>query len=83
LEYIDTRMNAEALRQIAYKTGGRYLSATEAGELRGMLTLLPSLAPREEQKTDSLELHRWPYMLALVIALFSAEWIIRRRSGMI
>ncbi len=83
LEYLDTRMNAEVLRQIAYRTGGGYIPARDAAELRGMLRSLSSLAPREEQKTEALELHRWPYMLALVIALFSAEWIIRKRSGMI
>jgi hypothetical protein len=83
LEYLDTRMNAEVLQQIAYRTAGGYLTYRDAGRLREMLGSLRSLSPRVEQRTEALELHRWPYVLALVIALFSAEWIIRKRSGMI
>ncbi len=83
LEYLDPRMNPEVLRQLAYRTGGGYLTAGDAGSLKEMLGSLASLAPREEQKSDVLELHRWPYLLGLVILLFSAEWIIRKRSGMI
>ena len=83
LEYLDTRMNAEILRQIAYRTSGEYLPSRDAGNLREKLRTLGPLAAREEQKTEAIELHRWPYLLALVIALFSAEWIIRKRSGMI
>jgi hypothetical protein len=48
-----------------------------------MLGSLKSLAPRDEQKTETLELHRLPFVLVLVIVLLSAEWIIRKRSGMI
>jgi hypothetical protein len=76
-------MNAEILRQIAYRTGGEYLPSRDAGNLREKLRTLGPLAAREEQKTEAIELHRWPYLLALVIALFSAEWVIRKRSGMI
>ncbi|HTY58809.1 MAG TPA: hypothetical protein VMF59_08315, partial [Bacteroidota bacterium] len=83
LEYLDTRMNSEVLRQLAFRTGGRYFTAGDAGRLREVLGSLSTLTPRDEQKSGVLELHRWPYLLALVIVLFSAEWIIRKRSGMI
>jgi hypothetical protein len=83
LEFLDTRMNAEVLQQLAYRTAGGYLACRDAGRLREMLGSLKSLSPSDEQKTEALELHRLPFMLVLVIALFSAEWIIRKRSGMI
>ena len=83
LEYLDTRMNAEVLRQLAYRTAGGYLAYRDAGSLREMLGSLRSLSASDEKKTDALELHRLPYILGLVIALFSAEWIIRKQSGMI
>jgi hypothetical protein len=83
LEYLDTRMNAEVLRQLAYRTAGGYLTYPETDRLRQMLGSLRSLSPRDEQRTEALQLHRWPYVLALVITLFSAEWIVRKRSGMI
>ncbi len=83
LEYLDTRMNAEVLQQLAYRTAGIYLTYSDADRLREGLASLRSLSPRDERRTEALELHRWPYLLALVIALFSAEWIIRKRSAMI
>jgi hypothetical protein len=83
LEYLDTRMNAEVLQQLAYRTAGGYLAYRDASRLREMLASLKSLSPSDEKKTDALELHRLPSVLILVIALFSAEWIIRKRSGMI
>ena len=83
LEYLDTRMNAEVLQQLAYRTGGAYVPYRDADRLRGMLRSLTSLSPSDEPRTEALELHRLPSVLVLVIALFSAEWIIRKRSGMI
>jgi len=83
LEYIDTRMNAEALRAIAYRSGGEYVGADDAGALQGMLAALPSLRAREDRQAESLQMHRWPYSLALIIALLTAEWILRKRSGML
>ena len=83
LEYLDTRMNAEVLRQLAYRTGGGYLTYGDADRLPEMLGSLKSLSASDERRTETLELHRLPYVLVLVIALFSAEWIIRKRSGMI
>jgi hypothetical protein len=83
LEYLDTRMNAEVLRQLAYRTGGEFLTYREVNRLRELLGSLQTLTPRDEQRIEALELHRWPYVMALVLALFSAEWVIRKRSGMI
>ncbi len=83
LEYLDTRMNKEVLQQLAHRTAGGYLASGDAANLREMLGSLKSLAPRDEQKTEALELHRLPFVLVLVIVLLSAEWIIRKRSGMI
>jgi len=83
LEYLDPRMNAEVLRQIAYRTAGGYLPYGNVDRLPGLLVSLSSFSPRDEERTEVTELHRWPYVLALVIGLFSAEWIIRKRSGMI
>lgn len=83
LEYLETRMNAELLQQLAYRTGGRYFTPGMAGGLRRALDSLGTLVPREERSAQAIELPHWPAFLALLIVLFAAEWIIRKRSGML
>jgi len=83
LEFIDTRMHPDVLRAIAYRSGGAYVDAADAGALKGMIASLPSLRAREDAHADTLELHRTAYILALIIVLFAAEWILRKRSGML
>jgi len=83
LEFIDTRLNAEILRGVAYRSGGRYVGAPDAGELKEMLRSLPALSAREDTHAETIQMHRWPYLLALIIALFAAEWMLRKRSGML
>ena len=83
LEFLDTRMNADLLRSIAYRSGGQFVDAAEAGALKGMLAALPALRAREDARADALQLHRSGWILALVVMLLAAEWILRRRSGML
>ena len=83
LEFIDTRMNAEALRAIAYRSGGAYVDESDAGALKGMLETLPALRAREDRHAEAIQLHRWPWMLGTIVALLAAEWVLRKRSGML
>jgi hypothetical protein len=83
LEFMETRMNADLLRQIAYRTGGRFFAATEAAGLREALDSVKTFAPREERRSDTIELPHWGTMLAILVILLAAEWTIRKRSGML
>ena len=83
LEFMETRMNADLLRQIAYRTGGRFFAATEAVGLREALDSVKTFAPREERRSDTIELPHWGTMLAILVILLAAEWTIRKRSGML
>jgi uncharacterized membrane protein len=77
-EFADPRLNEAFLRRLAYASGGEYLPASDAGRLA---SLLRSAAPRalEPERRD---LWHEPWAFALVVALLSAEWILRRRWGL-
>ncbi|MCZ6774930.1 MAG: hypothetical protein O7D34_00555 [Ignavibacteria bacterium] len=83
LEFRDTRMNARLLRQLAFRTGGRFFIPHELDGLTSELRSLLSFAPREVVKTKDLELWNWQYTLGVVVFLFGLEWFIRKRSGML
>ena len=83
LEFQDTRMNAALLRELAYRTGGRYLAIAEFKDLGGILRTLPSFTPHELSRTKVIEIWNWQYTLAMIILLLALEWFIRKRSGML
>lgn len=83
LEFLDTRMNAQLLRQLAFRTGGKYFTPENPGELASALSSLSSFGEREVRDTTELELWNWQYTLSLIITLFAIEWFIRKRSGML
>jgi hypothetical protein len=77
-EFADPRLNDAFLRRLARASGGEYLAAGDASRLP---SLLLSSAPRalEPERRD---LWHEPWTFALVVALLSAEWILRRRWGL-
>lgn len=84
LEFQETRMNAGILRQIAFRSGGRYFPAAEAGtSLRRALDSLGTFPPGEEPHVRTVELAHWQVLVPLLLILLAAEWIVRRRSGML
>jgi hypothetical protein len=83
LEFQDTRMNATLLHQLAYRTGGRFFSPKELGELTSELAAQSAFVPREVTRTKDLELWSWQYTLAAIILLLGVEWLIRKRRGML
>jgi hypothetical protein len=83
LEFLDTRMNADLLRQIALRTGGMFVPAADLALLQDSLKARAALAPSEEQRSETLEIRRWPYSLGFLVLLLAAEWIIRKLGGML
>jgi hypothetical protein len=83
LEFQDTRMNVQLLRQLAARTGGEFYLPSELPRLRTALAARASFAPREVRHAHERELRNWPYALALVVLLFAVEWFVRKRHGML
>ena len=77
-EFADPRLNDGFLRRLARASGGEYLAAAEAGRLASLLASSPPRALEPERR----DLWHEPWTFALVVALLSAEWILRRRWGL-
>jgi hypothetical protein len=77
-EFADPRLNEGFLRRIARNSGGRYVRAAEASRVPAWLqATVPQHAAPERR-----DLWHEPWAFALIVALLSAEWILRRRWGL-
>ena len=77
-EFADPRLNEGLLRRLARESGGKYLRASDSGQV---VSDLRSSAPRAGEP-ERRDLWHEPWAFALVIALLSAEWMLRRRWGL-
>jgi hypothetical protein len=81
IEFIQTDPDHDLLREMAQLSEGRYLQPDDLTRLAHLAKLQPReklLQPNAEEDSDPAWNH-WPLM-AIFIALMSAEWLIRRRN---
>ncbi len=78
LELARTRPDSATLAAVAEASGGR---ATRDAAAESWARALGSRA-LARGRTVSLRLWESPWVFALVVALLSAEWIVRRRRGL-
>jgi uncharacterized membrane protein len=77
-EFADPRLNEGFLRRVARETGGQYLRAAEASKI---VSLLQQAVP-QNLEPERRDLWHEPWAFAMMIALLSAEWVLRRRWGL-
>jgi uncharacterized membrane protein len=77
-EFVDPRLNEGWLRRVTRATGGRYVRPAEASKIVGWLQE-SSGQPATRARRD---LWHEPWAFAAIVALLSAEWILRRRWGL-
>ncbi|MFZ1976615.1 MAG: vWA domain-containing protein [Bacteroidota bacterium] len=82
-EFYETKMNRSLLQQIAFRTDGKYYDAQNTASLAEDLRNLTSLKPHEQRKAVEFELRDSRPMLALLVLVFSLEWFLRKRYGML
>jgi hypothetical protein len=83
LEFREPGADAALMRQLAARSGGRVVPVSEVPELPARLAAEGRLTGRpvsEERETPLLHL---PFLLGLVVACLTAEWFVRKRSGMV
>ena len=77
-EFADPRLNEGFLRRVARASGGRYVRAADAARVPSWLqAAVPANAAPEQH-----DLWHAPWAFALVAALLSVEWVLRRRWGL-
>jgi hypothetical protein len=77
-EFADPRLNEPWLRRVARASGGRYVRAADASRIVGWL----QAATPQQAAPERRDLWHEPWAFAVIVALLSAEWILRRRWGL-
>ena len=83
IEMINPVMNYSFLNLIANGTGGEYYSPNNYSPLVERLKNLKVNSSKERIVTSEISLWSDTWMLMLAIFLFSMEWFIRKRNGML
>ena len=83
LEFRETRADAPLMRQIAQRSGGSFFPQDDVASLPVRLAASETFTPVvfEEERPDELW-RRYAFLIA-VILLLTAEWFLRKRSGMV
>ena len=76
-------MNKQLLQLLAGRTGGMYFDAQNFAQLAEMVKQLPNFQSRELVNKDDIDLWNLAWTLGLAIAIFSLEWLLRKRNGML
>lgn len=82
-EYIDTKMNNTLLRQIAYRSGGKFYLPSTVSTLPQDIARQKTFASKESIIRNDIQLWNFIWLLALVIVLLAIEWYLRKQAGMI
>jgi uncharacterized membrane protein len=77
-EFADPRLDEGFLRRVAAESGGRYVRNEDASQLDAWLE---SAVPQTVEP-EVRELWHHPWSFVVLVALLSAEWILRRRWGL-
>jgi len=82
-EFLETRLNRLLLEQLAARTGGKYYEPQELSRLSADLAQMPNFRPRDVILARQFELWNKRWMMVVLVALFSIEWFLRKRNGML
>jgi hypothetical protein len=83
VEMADPRMNYEFLSGIARQTGGQFFNYDNYSGLFEQLNKINSESSKEKITVSEINLWSDEWLLALTILVFSIEWFIRKRAGML
>jgi len=83
VEFQDVRLQASLLEQLAERSGGKFFRAGKLGGLARTIADHPTFQSSTRVQAQALELWNAPWTLVLLVVLLAAEWVLRKRSGMI
>ena len=83
LEYRETHADAALLRQLATRSGGTFLRPASLESLPEVLGADSSFVPELRTTARERNLWHWFPVFWLVVSLLAAEWILRKRAGLV
>jgi hypothetical protein len=69
------------LRNISYETGGEFFNKNQLDSLSSSLQQLPQLVSATYSEQSREEWIDLEWILFLLVTIFSAEWLMRKRLG--
>jgi hypothetical protein len=78
-ESFHTEQNRELLEKLATETGGRYWRPEDLSRLPGEISYSDAGITTRETK----DLWNMPIVFLLILGLCSAEWLLRRKWGIV
>jgi len=82
LEYLNLTSNESLLRQLSYQSGGDFFTVATLSTLPEKLSLDTLFTSETQRHQLRFDIHRTPWILALVVLLLGLEWILRKRNGL-
>jgi hypothetical protein len=83
IEYLNLKMNYPLLSKMAEITGGKFYFPEQIASIINDIKGNRNYRESSMRKRDDIVLWNLPYILGAIIMLLSAEWFIRKRSGML
>lgn len=83
IEYFNPRMNAQLLRSISDRTGGKFYTPANLASVINDIKNVRGFAARPVTEKSEWALWNFVWLLGLAILVFALEWFLRKRGGMI
>jgi hypothetical protein len=81
LESAATIADHRLLRKLAEENGGALVQPDAMQELPGMIARISAVAPVSYENKELTDLINFRWLLAIILLLLSAEWLLRKRAG--
>ncbi len=83
IEMINPRMDFEFLNLLANETNGEFAFADDYEKLINKIRRINEKTRKDKIITSDISLWSYEWLMAIVIFLFSLEWFLRKRAGML
>ncbi len=82
-EFREPGADPALMRQVAVRSGGQFVGLDSLGSFVRSLRQRGALDDRPLVREDETPLLTLPWLLAVAVALLTAEWVLRKRLGMV
>lgn len=83
LEFVDLQARPGVLRQLALRTEGAFYTYDQLSEVADAIAASERAKPVRSYNSRTRDLRRFLWPMLLLLALLTAEWVLRKRYGLL
>lgn len=83
VEHYQLQADKGLMEQISLRTDAKFYLARDLANLSDELKALPGMKPKLDTRRNRTPFHNFPWILGIILALLSVEWIVRKLNSMI